>query len=102
MSVSVKRLTGGKLQFGARRGEYFDIGSFPDLPGAVSGETVNTLDKFDLWYRTLCAILYNFASSGHPGGSMRIFQTYSSTQRSGRKACMAMPPSQATSRPAAT
>jgi transketolase len=70
MSVSVKRLTGGKLQFGARRGEYFDISSFPDLPEAVTSETVSALDKFDLWYRALCAILYNFASSGHPGGSI--------------------------------
>lgn len=70
MSVGVKRLTGGKLEFGSRRGEYFDISSFPDLPGGVSSETLNALEKFDSWYRTLCAILYNFASSGHPGGSV--------------------------------
>jgi transketolase len=65
--VEIKNKT---MQFGVRRAKYIDITDFPDKPKPVSKNTVSVLDDFDLWYRTLCAILFNFASSGHPGGSV--------------------------------
>ncbi len=68
--MSVDKLVGGKLEFGSRRGKYFDISSYPDKPGKVGSNSINALVKYDLWYRTLCSILFNFASSGHPGGSV--------------------------------
>ncbi len=64
------KIKGKKLEFGVRRGTYIDITDFPDLPNPVSKETIEALNKFDLWYRTLCGVLFNFASSGHPGGSV--------------------------------
>lgn len=33
-------------------------------------EELDALNKLDVMYRTLCAILYNFAQTGHPGGSI--------------------------------
>jgi len=68
--MSANKIVGGKLEFGPRRGKYFDISAYPDQPAKVSGETIGALEKYDLWYRTLCSVLYNFASSGHPGGSV--------------------------------
>jgi transketolase len=68
--MSTVKIENKKLEFGVRRGVYIDITDYPDRPGPVSGETIKCLDDFDLWYRTLCAILFNFASSGHPGGSV--------------------------------
>ncbi len=60
-----------KLEFGSRRGVYIDISELPDQPHPVSAETLDALNKFDLWYRTLCSILFNFVpTSGHPGGSV--------------------------------
>jgi transketolase len=64
------KLDGKKLEFGKRRAIYIDITDHPDKPNKVSEETITNLTKFNLWYRTLCSILYNFASSGHPGGSV--------------------------------
>ncbi len=68
--MSTVKIENKKLEFGARRGVYIDITDFPDKPEPVSENAINCLNDFDLWYRTLCAILYNFASSGHPGGSI--------------------------------
>ncbi len=68
--MTVDRIAGGKLAFGPRRGEYFDFGVHPDKPIKVDKSTIKAMEKFDLWYRTLCSILYNFAQSGHPGGSV--------------------------------
>ena len=33
-------------------------------------DEVNAFNKLDVMYRALCAILYNFAQTGHPGGSI--------------------------------
>lgn len=33
-------------------------------------EDLDALNKLDVMYRALCAILYNFAQTGHPGGSI--------------------------------
>jgi transketolase len=60
---------GRKLDFGPRRGVFIDISEHPDYPKPIAAETISALQKYDLWYRTLCAALFNFASSGHPGGS---------------------------------
>ncbi len=38
----------------------------PPLPDGESG----SLEFLDLCYRTLCAVMFNHASSGHPGGSI--------------------------------
>ena len=50
-------------EFGPRRAEWIvvdDAGT-----NVVSDETVAHLEYYDLVYRTLCAILFNFAQSGH-------------------------------------
>ncbi len=67
-------------RFGPRRGERVEIESAPRAgeaaangsdPGAVGVHDLAPLETFDLVYRTLCAILYNYApTSGHPGGSV--------------------------------
>ncbi len=64
--------TPSPFRLGTRRGQYFNIqdlmsGTRPEL----SGEDAAILERIDLIYRTLCAILYNFVpTSGHPGGSI--------------------------------
>jgi transketolase len=62
-------VAGKKFDFGPRRAVYIDMSEHPGQPTPVSNETVNLLNKYDIWYRTLCSALFNFASSGHPGGS---------------------------------
>lgn len=58
--------------FGPRRAVVINIAS--DLekgPSAIADEAVKPLEFFDLVYRSLCAILYNYVpGSGHPGGSI--------------------------------
>ncbi|MBQ2313137.1 MAG: hypothetical protein II183_03135, partial [Elusimicrobiaceae bacterium] len=36
----------------------------------IKKEELDALNKLDVMYRSLCAILYNFAQTGHPGGSI--------------------------------
>ena len=43
-----------------------DPGQCPPLPAKES----ESLEFLDLCYRTLCAVMFNHASSGHPGGSI--------------------------------
>lgn len=56
--------------FGTRRAYYAEIG--PDSKSSQGTEdTIKMFDDYDLIYRTLCGILYNFVpKSGHPGGSI--------------------------------
>ncbi len=68
--MSLENISGKKLEFGPRRGVYIDIADYPGKPNPVDGGTIKGLKDFDLWYRTLCSVLFNFASSGHPGGSV--------------------------------
>lgn len=68
--MSDGKIKGKKLDFGTRRNTYIDITDYPGMPAPVSKQTIKNLEDFDIWYRTLCAILFNFASSGHPGGSV--------------------------------
>jgi transketolase len=59
------------FQLGPRRGRFFRIvdemrGSLP-----LSEQEAEHYEAFDLLYRSLCAVLYNYVpTSGHPGGSI--------------------------------
>src|SRR4030066_2282432 len=58
------------LKFGPRRGTYTDISRKMKEEG-LSGEEKKIFEDFDLIYRSLCALLYNYVpASGHPGGSI--------------------------------
>ncbi len=48
--------------------EYISIDP-SDCPG-LPAEEKDSLEFLDLCYRTLCAVMFNHASSGHPGGSV--------------------------------
>jgi transketolase len=66
--VSSKK-TQKRFAFGPRRGYYVEINR--ENSGGISGEWVRMFDDYDLLYRSLCGILYNFVpKSGHPGGSI--------------------------------
>jgi transketolase len=60
------------FQLGPRRGVYIDIVDEVKESGPpLSKEELEHFETFDLIYRSLCAILYNFVpQSGHPGGSI--------------------------------
>ncbi len=68
----------GPLAFGPRRGRYVDVGEIPELP-PLDAETLRHFEAFDLVYRSLCALMFNYVpTSGHPGGSIssgRIVQS---------------------------
>jgi len=57
---------------GPRRGTHVDVTE--ELKGEkppVSAKQVNLLEEFDLIYRSLCTLLFNYVPvSGHPGGSI--------------------------------
>lgn len=56
--------------FGSRRAEFFTIDSSSVDP-TVTKKDIGLYETFDTIYRSLCAILYNYAPlSGHPGGSI--------------------------------
>ena len=59
------------LSLGPRRGVYVDARDLvAEAPPLSPGELAR-LDAFDLVYRSLCALLYNYVPmSGHPGGSI--------------------------------
>jgi len=61
-----------RLTFGTRRGIYLDARDLlEDGTPPLAPEEVGTLERFDLVYRSLCALLYNYVPlSGHPGGSI--------------------------------
>ena len=54
--------------FGPRRSTWIDIDSAD--PEVVPTEELELLARYDLIYRTLVAIQFNFSQSGHPGGSV--------------------------------
>jgi len=60
------------LKFGPRRGVYIDISK--ELKGQkkpLSDKELKVFENFDLTYRSLCALLFNYVPvSGHPGGSI--------------------------------
>ena len=57
---------------GPRRGVYFDVTEeLQSGKPPVSADRVKLLEEFDLIYRTLCTLLFNYVpASGHPGGSI--------------------------------
>ncbi len=59
------------LNFGPRRGIYVDISEAMPPEGPLTPAELAHLEAFDLLYRSLCALLFNYVpTSGHPGGSI--------------------------------
>jgi len=60
------------LELGDRRARIIDINSTAtDGPPPLSQEEIEAFTQFDLIYRSLCALMYNYVPmSGHPGGSI--------------------------------
>jgi len=60
------------FELGPRRGKYIDItGELKANGNPLSDDDLKNFEAFDLIYRSLCAILYNYVPmSGHPGGSI--------------------------------
>lgn len=56
--------------FGPRRAEFIKINAASHAL-SVTGKDIEKFETFDAIYRSLCAVLYNYAPlSGHPGGSI--------------------------------
>ncbi len=54
-----------------KQGLYYKAEDLLQEPGCQISQTeLEALNKLDVMYRALCAILYNFAQTGHPGGSI--------------------------------
>ena len=60
------------LTLATRRGTYCDVtDELKRGKPPVSAKQIQLLDEFDLIYRTLCTLLFNYVpASGHPGGSI--------------------------------
>lgn len=59
------------FQFGPRRATFIDIQQELGNKGALAPEELKAFETYDLIYRSLCAVLYNYVPmSGHPGGSI--------------------------------
>ena len=60
------------FSFGPRRGIYLDITeAVAPGEGPLSTQDLAHFETFDLIYRSLCALLFNYVpTSGHPGGSI--------------------------------
>jgi transketolase len=60
------------ISFGPRRGLYINAADRLAEEGDPLDESaLEVCETFDLFYRTLCALMYNYAPlSGHPGGSI--------------------------------
>ena len=61
-----------KFTLSQRRAEYYDVSDIiMSAQYKVADDEIKALEDIDLIYRTLVAVLYNFAPlSGHPGGSV--------------------------------
>src|ERR1017187_9022206 len=61
-----------RVSFGPRRGVFINAAERVAAEGApLDASAVSHFDTFDLFYRTLCAVMYNYVPlSGHPGGSI--------------------------------
>ena len=54
----------------SRRAEYIDISQHME-PSPLADDELGHFERFDLIYRSLCALLFNYVpTSGHPGGSI--------------------------------
>src|SRR5512140_3896280 len=58
--------------FGPRRGRFIDLAEAMKTTAApLSAQELEHFESFDLVYRSLVAVLYNYVPmSGHPGGSI--------------------------------
>ena len=57
--------------FGPRRATYVDISDVMPAEGPLTPAELDHFEAFDLLYRSLCALLFNYVpTSGHPGGSI--------------------------------
>ena len=57
--------------FGPRRATYVDITEVVPRGGPLTPAELAHFETFDLLYRSLCALLFNYVpTSGHPGGSI--------------------------------
>ena len=65
-------VAGGALRLGPRRGVFLRISDQLAVAGGpLSAETIDQFEDFDLVYRSLCALMFNYVpTSGHPGGSI--------------------------------
>ncbi|HSH75498.1 MAG TPA: hypothetical protein VLA09_07445, partial [Longimicrobiales bacterium] len=54
--------------FGPRRAVWIDVDRAD--PRVASRESIDLLTRFDLFYRSLVTVQFNFSQSGHPGGSI--------------------------------
>ena len=60
-----------RLELGPRRGTYIDISEATSGRTPLGAEELAHFENFDLIYRSLCALLFNYVPmSGHPGGSI--------------------------------
>ncbi len=58
------------IEFGKRRAEWIRVPGEGE-PGPLPAEELARFETLDLFYRSLCALLYNYVPlSGHPGGSI--------------------------------
>ncbi|HEX8906586.1 MAG TPA: hypothetical protein VF771_17175, partial [Longimicrobiaceae bacterium] len=58
------------IEFSPRRAVWIDFAETPPAPVLPEQEAAD-LERLDLLYRSLCAMLYNYVpTSGHPGGSI--------------------------------
>ena len=60
------------MEFGPRRGSYLNIAEeLAHKAGPLDARQADHYERFDLIYRSLCALLFNYVpTSGHPGGSV--------------------------------
>jgi transketolase len=61
-----------RLEFGPRRGDYINVEDVIKEKGnPLSDQELASFEAFDLIYRSLCAVMFNYVPmSGHPGGSV--------------------------------
>src|SRR5574340_470380 len=58
------------VSFGPRRAVFLDIHEQEEAAPLTDRE-LQAFERLDLFYRSLCAMLYNYVpTSGHPGGSI--------------------------------
>ena len=60
------------FELGKKRAVYIDVADYVQQPAyRLDESSAVQLEKLDLVYRTLVALLYNYVpTSGHPGGSI--------------------------------
>ena len=67
-SSEMKQRTRFELNLADRGAFFAQVGA--DCPQTLDSDSVSSLTTLDLIYRTLCAVMFNHSSSGHPGGSV--------------------------------